>query len=272
MSQDTPNSPEVLKKNNVTVAGNRASEKTMIFVHGFGTDQTSWRKIVPAFSNDYCIVLLDNVGAGASDPASFVQNRYQTLEKYADDLLDVCDTLSLKNAILVGHSAGGMISVLSGIRAPEYFSKIVLLGVSPRYLNDEHYLGGLTNSDIRDIYDAIQRNHWEWAMNFSQMAMRNPDKPDLADNFARTIMSIPTERVLTVLHSILQSDYREALTKLTTPTLIIQSQDDVFVPIQLAEFLHKKINGSQLESIHASGHFPHVSAPEAVTAAISRFI
>jgi sigma-B regulation protein RsbQ len=272
MSHDTPNSPEVLKKNNVTIVGNRASEKTMIFVHGFGTDQTSWNKITPAFNNDYCIVLLDNVGAGKADPAAFVQNRYQTLEKYADDLLDVCDTLSLKNAILVGHSAGGMISVLSGIRAPEYFSKIVLLGASPRYLNDEHYLGGLTNADIRDIYDAIQHNHWEWAINFSKMAMKNPDKPDLADQFARTIQEIATDRVLTVLHSILQTDYREEVSRLTIPTLIIQSQDDVFVPIQVAEFLHKKINGSQLESIHASGHFPHISASEAVIAAISKFI
>jgi sigma-B regulation protein RsbQ len=133
----------------------------MIFVHGFGTDQTWWSKITPACNNDYRIVLLDNVGAGKADPAAFVQNRYQRLEKYADELLDVCDTLSVKNAILVGHSAGGMISVLSGIRAPDYFSKIVLLGASPRYLNDDHYLGGLTNTDIRDIYDAIQHNHWE---------------------------------------------------------------------------------------------------------------
>lgn len=109
--------------------------------------------------------------------------------------MDVCDTLSLKNAILVGHSAGGMISVLSGIRAQECFSKIVLLGASPRYLNDEHRMGGLTNADIRDIYDAIQHDHSEWTINFSMMAIKNPDKPDLADHFARTIREIPTTYV-----------------------------------------------------------------------------
>lgn len=272
MIKNTQQSPEVLKKNNVTIAGNRASEKTMIFVHGFGTDQTSWSKIAPAFSQDYRIVLLDNVGAGESKPAAFVQNLYQKLDKYVDDLLDVCDTLNLKNAVLVGHSAGGMISVLSGIRAPEYYSKLVLIGASPRYLNDENYLGGLTNSDIRDIYNAIQLNHREWAINFSKMVIKNDDKPDLAENFARTIQNIPTERVLTVLHSILQTDYREEVCKLTIPTLIIQSKDDVFVPMQVADFLHKKIKGSQLEAIHAYGHFPHISAPEAVISAISKFI
>jgi sigma-B regulation protein RsbQ len=272
MSKDKAKSRQVLKKNNVTIIGNRVAEKTMIFVHGFGTDQTSWSKVVSAFSNDYRIVLLDNAGAGKSDHAAFAQSRYQTLEKYADDVLDVCDTLNLEDAILIGHSAGGMIALLSGVRAPEYFSRIVLLGASPRYLNDENYFGGLTNADIRDLYDAIQRNCGEWAIHFSKMAMNNPDKPDLADNFAKTIRDIPTERILTVLHSILQTDYREEVSKLTIPTLIIQSQDDVFVPMQVAEFLHKHIKNSQLAVIHASGHFPHISAPEAVISAISNFM
>jgi len=265
-------SRQVLKKNNVTVAGNLQAEKTMVFVHGFGTDQTAWSQIVPAFSGDYRIVLLDNAGAGRSDPQAFVNSRYQTLDKYADDVLDICDALSIKDAVLVGHSVGGMVSILSAIRSPEYFSKIVLIGTSPRYLNDSNYFGGLTNADIRDIYDAVQHDHWEWVLDFSKMAMKNPDTPDLADSLAKTLSDIPVERVLTVLHSIFQTDYREVVARLTKPALIIQSQDDVFVPMQVAEFLHKQMNGSKLKVIHAFGHLPHVSAPEAVIAAMSGFL
>jgi sigma-B regulation protein RsbQ len=263
---------KVFKKNNVTITGNQNSDETLIFVHGFGNDQTSWGNIFPDFSAAFRIVLIDNAGAGKSDPDAFVPNQYQNMEKYADDLLGICDALDLKNAVIVGHSAGGMITALAGIRAPMHFAKVVLMGTSPRYLNDEGYFGGLTNADIRDIYYAIQHNHSEWSINFSKAAMQNADKPHLAENFAKTIRDIPKDRVLTILHSILQTDYRQEIQKLNIPTLIIQSQNDIFVPMEVAEFLHQKITGSKLEVISASGHLPHISAPEKVISAISKFL
>lgn len=263
---------EILRKNNVTITGNETARHTMVFVHGFGNDQTAWHKILPAFSADYRIVLIDNMGASKANRADFKANRYQQLEKYADDLLDVCDTLHLEDAVLVGHSAGAMISVLSAVRAPEYFSKLVLIGASPRYLNDGSYYGGFTNADIRDIYAAIQQDHWKWAAGFSEMAMQNPEKPDLAAHFANTIRDIPTDQVLTVLQSILQSDYRNSVSKLKLPTLIIQSRNDPFVPMEVAQYLHEQIEGSRLKVVHAFGHLPHISAPEEIVAAISGFI
>ncbi len=244
----------------------------MIFVHGFGTDQTAWSKVAQAFSNDYRIVLLDNVGAGKSDMQAFVQSRYQKLDKYADDVLDICDALNIKNAILIGHSVGGMISILSGVRSPECFSKIIVIGTSPCYLNSDNYFGGLTNADVRDIYYSIQQNHREWSFNFARMAMKNPDQPELVNNFAKTLMDIPVERILTVLHSIFQIDYREEISKLNVRSLIIQAQEDSFVPMQVAEFLHEKIKDSKLELIHAAGHLPHITSPQIVIPAISKFI
>lgn len=265
-------SQDILKKNHVTIAGNLRSDKTMMFVHGFGTDQSAWRSVTPAFSNEYRLVLLDNVGANGADTDVFVPHRYQTLDKYADDLLDICDVMNVRDAILVGHSLGGMISILAGIRSPAYFSKIAVIGASPCYLNMNGYYGGLTHNDILDIYAAVQHNHWEWASSFAQMSMKNPDKPDLANEFAETLRKIPTARVLTVLQTIFQTDYREEISKLNIPTLIIQSQEDDFVPMQVAEFIHEKINGSKLEIIETIGHLPHITAPQKVISALARFI
>lgn len=101
MIQNISKLQEVLRKNNVKITGNESAEKTLIFVHGLGNDQTTWHKIASAFSNDYRILLIDNVGASKFNRADFVPNRYQKLEKYADDLLDVCDALQIEGAILV---------------------------------------------------------------------------------------------------------------------------------------------------------------------------
>lgn len=272
MPMGVAKSQEILRKNNVTVAGNLQAARTLVFVHGFGTDQTAWDAVTPAFATDWRIVLLDNVGAGGSDPAAFVESRYHDLEKYADDLLDIADVLELKQAVLVGHSVGGMVGILAANRAPEVFAKLVLIGVSPRYLQDTDYPGNMSNTDVRDVYEAIRNDHLEWAMNYSLLALQNPDRPELSEGFAKTLQKIPAERVLTVLHSILQMDFRSELPRLSIPTLIIQSLEDAFVPLAVAEYMHKAIIGSRLQVIDAYGHLPHISAPAAVTAAMQDFL
>ncbi|RDV14232.1 alpha/beta hydrolase [Pontibacter diazotrophicus] len=77
----------VLKRNNVNVSG--AGKKTIVFSHGFGCDQNMWRFVTPAFKNDYKIVLFDHVGAGKSDSTAYSKMKYETLQGYADDLLEI---------------------------------------------------------------------------------------------------------------------------------------------------------------------------------------
>ncbi|WP_265943946.1 alpha/beta fold hydrolase [Dechloromonas sp. A34] len=266
------NTLDPLRKNNATVVGNREASQSIVFVHGFGTDQSVWQDVAASFMDDYRVVLFDNVGAGKSPPEAFVQHRYLNLDTYATDLLDLCTALQLEDAILVGHSLGGMISILATIRNPEIASRLVLVGASPRYLDDEGYRGGFSKSDLDALYKAVTLNYTEWADSFAPLAMANPEKPFLSEDFAATIKSIPADRALTVLCSIFQSDHRAALGKLDIPTLLIQSQNDIAVPLAVAEYLHRHIKHSRLSVIDATGHFPHVSAPAEVVAAIREFI
>ena len=114
----------------------------MIFAHGFGCDQNMWRFVAPAFAEDHRIILFDHVGAGGSDLAAYDAARYSTLAGYADDVVEICRELSLQDAIFVGHSVSAMIGVLAAARAPEAIGALVLVGPSPRYIDDEGYVGG----------------------------------------------------------------------------------------------------------------------------------
>jgi sigma-B regulation protein RsbQ len=261
-----------IRRNNVKTIGNLDASRAMLFVHGFGTDQTVWSEVADAFLPDFRIVLVDNVGAGHSAPEAFVQSQYLNLQSYATDLLEVCDAMSLTDVILVGHSAGAMIGVLAATKRPPLFSKLVLIGSSPRYLNDRGYHGGFSNADLDELYSLMTLDYDKWADYFAATAMGNADRPHLAKHFASCLKTIPADRALTVLCSIFQSDYRFQLPLVTQPTLILQSREDIAVPLEVAEYIHTEIKGSRLSVINATGHFPHVSAPSIVIAEIRAFV
>lgn len=260
------------KKNNVNVLGNPDCTQTLIFGHGFGTDQKAWKAIVPAFENDYRIVAYDNVGAGASAPAAFSPNKYDSLRTYSDDLIDICDALDLRNAIMVGHSVSGMISLLASLKRPDLFSRLVLIGASPRYLNDDGYVGGFDQATLDAFYSQMATNYFAWVSGFAPAAMANPERPALAQDFAATLKSIRPDIAQSVARVIFQSDYRKEVPRLDKKTLVIQANSDIAVPMEVAEYLHRNIEGSRLQIVNAEGHFPHISAPEEVIAAIRTFI
>lgn len=248
--------------------------ETMVFVHGFGTDQTAWSDVVAAFHDDYRIVLLDNAGCGGSDLQAFEQHqsRYVTLRGYAADVVEVGAELGLNDAILVGHSVGGMIATLACIERPAMFSRLVLLGASPRYLNDANYHGGFTEDMLGAIHMEMYRNYSGWTQSFAQESMGNPAKPHLEAYYAKHLDSIPFDRAASILITILRSDHRKDLINVSVPTLIIQSREDFAIPLGVAQYLHDHIAGSRLSIIDASGHLPHVSAPDEVVSTMKVFL
>jgi sigma-B regulation protein RsbQ len=260
---------KVFKRNNVEVLGQ--GEQTIIFAHGFGSDQTAWRHQVAAFQSHYRIVLFDHVGAGKSDMTAYSPRRYSSLYSYAEDLLELCAELNLSQSILVGHSVSGMVSLLAALVDPSRFKQLIFVGASPRYVNDAatNYIGGFEQSDLDALYEAMSSNYYAWVSGFAPIAMGNPDRPELATEFANTLSAIRPDIAQAVARVIFQSDHRTELHRLTIPTTILQSNNDIAVPLVVGDYLAQHIPNSNLININAQGHFPHISAPEVVTQTIS---
>lgn len=261
-----------LVKNNVSIEGNLDATETLIFAHGFGTDKTAWDTVKEAFKDEYKLVLYDNVGAGLSDPNEFSPLKYGNLGSYADDLLTIIKGLKLSNVTIIAHSVSSMISLLAAVKAPEYFSKLIMVGASPRYIDDVNYTGGFNQDALDSMYENMTNNYYAWVSGFSAAAMGNPDKPELGESFARTLSAIRPDIALSVAKVIFQSDIRTELTKLEKPTLLIQAEEDIAVPAAVAEYLHQNISNSSLKYVSAKGHFPHISAPGEVIGAIKAFL
>ena len=264
----------VTQKNNIHVCGNQDAAQTIIFGHGFGSDQTAFGPLVKAFEQDYKIVLFDNVGGGKADIDAFSPSRYSSIEAYVTDLSDIIKSLRLSNIIYVGHSVNGMIGLLTSVKYPDYFDKLILLGSSPRYLNDpaNDYTGGFDMEALNGLYNAMSTNYYAWASGFSALVMKNADRPQLAEAFAASLLVIRPDIALSVARAIFEMDHREDLAKCTVPSLIIQTSDDVAVPLAVGDYLAQHIPGSRKVNVAATGHFPHMVAPQEVISAIRNFI
>lgn len=122
---------DIVKRNNIRISGK--GNQPMLFAHGFGCDQNMWRFIVPAFEENYRIILFDYVGAGKSDVKSYNVERYSSLNGYAQDIIEICEGLQLEDVIFVGHSVSSMTGLLAAIERPRLFKRLVMRSFAMLY-------------------------------------------------------------------------------------------------------------------------------------------
>ncbi len=244
----------------------------MVFAHGFGCDQNMWRFITPAFEEEYRLVLFDYVGAGKSDLDAYNAQRYSNLQGYADDIVDVCRALDLRDVILVGHSVSSVTGMLAALAEPRRFHSVICIGPSPRYVNDEGYTGGFERKDIDELLDTMDKNYIGWANFLAPMVMRAPDQPELAKELTESFCSTDPKIARRFAEATFLSDNRGDLPKLRIPTLLLQCSEDIIAPVCVGEYMHAQMPQSTLRIMKATGHCPHMSAPDETIALMKEFL
>ena len=264
-------SVDVLRRNNVRVLGN-PNGRPLVFAHGFGCSQEIWRGVTPAFLDDFMVVLYDNVGAGGSDLSAYDRNKYDSLDGYASDVVEILDELDLHDAVFIGHSVSSMIGVLAANRDASRFGALVLVGPSPRYVNDGSYVGGFVQADIDGLLDALDSNYLGWSATMAPVMVGNTDRPELGEELTDFFCSVEPTIARHFAHVTFLSDNRGDLRDVTVPTLIIQCTDDVIAPFAVGDYVHEQIPGSTLVVIPATGHVPSLSGPQDVVDAVRAFL
>lgn len=260
----------VLQRHNVKVTG--GGERAMMFAHGFGCDQNMWRFVAPAFEAQYRVVLFDHVGAGGSDLSAYDRQRYSSLEGFASDVIEIASKLGIRGGVFVGHSVSAMIGILAAKRAPELFSELVLVGPSPRYIDDQDYVGGFSAAQIEELLDFLDSNHMGWSQAMAPVIMGNADRPELGEELTNSFCRTDPEIAKHFARTTFLSDNRADLDGITARVLVLQCSDDVIAPQAVGEYVHGKLANSRLVVMKATGHCPNLSAPEETVAAIRAFV
>lgn len=264
---------EIVARNNVTVLG-PDDAPVLLFAHGFGCDQGMYRRILPFFVDAFRVVLFDHVGSGGSNLDSYDPVEYGSLDRYATDLLEVCDALELTNVTLVAHSVGAMMAVDAAVRRPERFDRLVLLAPSPSYIDDDTtgYVGGLSTDDVADLLGSLDDNHMAWASAMAPVVMGNADSPELGEELEASFCRVDPRVMRTFARVTFLSDVRALLPLVTTPSLIVQCSNDALAPLSVGDFLRDRLPASELVVLRATGHVPQVSAPAETAGAILDYI
>lgn len=256
---------------NARVVGN--GERIIVLAHGFGTDQSVWKHLLPHLLEEYRVVLFDNMGAGPTNPDYFDFDRHSTIEGYALDLLAILEELQIRSCIFVCHSVSAIIGLIASISRPNLFEKIVMVGASPRYLNDADYYGGFEQEDLDQLFDAIKANYKAWVSGFAPLIVGGDMESVAVQEFSRTLFNIRPDIALSVAHTIFESDMRGILDLVTVPCHILQSSKDLAVPVVVSEFLQKHLAcESVVEIMPSEGHLPQLSSPEIVIPVLLRHI
>jgi sigma-B regulation protein RsbQ len=263
---------DVRGRNNVHESG-RADGQPIVFAHGFGCDQNMWRYVAPRFEADHRVVLFDHVGHGGSDLAAYDAERYSSLHGYARDINEMCEALDLRDVVLVGHSVSAMIGLLAVRDAdPGRFAKLVMVGPSPRYIDDEGYVGGFSRADIEELLESLDSNYLGWSSAMAPVIVGNPDRPELGEELTASFCRTDPEIARQFAQVTFLSDNRADLASVDIPTLVLQCSQDAIAPVEVGRYVHESIPGSTLVMLDAIGHCPNLSAPEATSEAISDFV
>jgi len=260
----------VVDRHHINIVGH--GSKTMVLAHGYGCDQLMWRFLSSELKDEYRIVLFDHVGAGKSDLSAFSRQKYASLQGYADDVLEIIAATSDSPVIFVGHSVSAMIGVLAAIKNPSAFERLILVGPSPCYLNDGEYVGGFNRSDIDGLLQTLADNHLGWSRAMAPVIMKNDDRPELAAELADSFCRTDPEIAKHFARVTFLSDNRADLSRLQTPTLILQCTDDLIAPQAVGDYMKRTIPNATLRLIENTGHCPHLSAPSASRAAVDEFL
>ena len=261
----------VLDRHAVKQTGVRDGQ-SMLFAHGFGCDQNMWRFVAPMFESDFRVIVFDYVGAGNSDLAAYDKERYSSLDGYADDVISICDALHLHDVVFVGHSVSAMVGALVAIKEPNLFDKLVMVGPSPRYINNDDYVGGFAEADIEELLASLDSNYLGWSSAIAPAIMGNPDRPalglELTESFCRTDPEVARQFAGVTF----MSDNRADLARVEVPTLVLQCREDIIAPIEVGTYVQRSLPDAQMVVLDATGHCPHLSAPQQTGDAIAAFV
>ena len=139
-------------------------------------------------------------------------------------------------------------------------------------LHDLGAVGGFGQDEIDELLETMDGNYLGWSQHIAPVIMGVPDRPELGEeltsSFCRTDPTIAKRFARTTF----LSDNRSDLARVRTPSLVVQCREDAIAPLEVGQYVHEHLEGSELVVLDATGHCPNLSAPDQLVDAMKRWL
>lgn len=251
------------------IAEGSPAHPPLVLVHGWLSHAGFWRGVIDTFRDTHYCLVIDHLGFGFSDKPA---NGDYSIPAQAQRLLQLTDSLGLKQFSLMGHSMGGQIALCIASTAPERVQKVITVdGVVTGALTP--YFKNIYRLPLFIGYYVPQT----WLMSRIGMRYFRPYKwifSDFALTYQRDVIpmgDIGIEMALVegierpaylAFQALQQCDLTPQLSQIKAPVLIVHGAQDNTVPVASAHHAHHHIPGSKLVIFNPCGHTPTLEVPE----------
>lgn len=238
----------------------------VVFLHAFPLNRTMWEPQVSALVAECRCITIDIRGAGDSTAEPPF-----TMDRFADDVAGVLDTLQIERAVIVGLSIGGYVSFALWRRHRERVRALVLADTRP---------GADTVAQVerrRELIEMAESQGSAAVANAQIASLVSPTtrdkRPDVYDAVHRMIAQAPVEGIVGALEAMMaREDSGPTLPTIDVPTLIVAGDEDIATPPEESRAMHAAIPGSRLEILHNAGHLSNLERPAAFNTVVSEFL
>jgi pimeloyl-ACP methyl ester carboxylesterase len=255
-------------------------EPSIVLLHGFAASVFSWRKVMDPLGEMGTVVAFDRPAFGLTErpmPEEWQGESPYSPEAQTDLTVALMDGLGVERAVLVGHSAGGTIALLTALRHPERVQALVLedAAVYERSGTPQWMQPLLRSTPMRSVGPLFVRSIVVLGEAGIRQAWHDPDKitVELISGYKKPLQAENWDRALWEL--VLASHplgLQERLDEVSVPVLVITGENDRIVSAGNSERLASELPGAELVVIPDCGHVPHEECPHLFIAAVNKFL
>ncbi|MDH6549993.1 alpha/beta hydrolase [Streptomyces sp. SAI-041] len=236
----------------------------LVLVHGHPFDHTMWRPQIEAFSASRRVVAPDLRGYGGAEPPAEVDR----FERFAQDIETLLDELDVRACVLAGLSMGGQIAMDCYRRFPGRIRGLVLADTSP---------AAETPEGVRVRHAMAERLEREGMRGYADEVLEKMVAPYAAPEVKAHVHGMmaatrPASAAAALRARAARPDYRELLTRVTVPALVLVGADDTWTPVSEAEAMHAALPESRLHVFEGAAHLPNLERAGEFNAVLGEFL
>jgi len=245
----------------------------LVLIHGWGAHGGIWAGLAAGLAQDFRLTIIDLPGLGRS-PA--LDNGF-TLE----NAITAIKAVTPDTAIWLGWSLGALIAMALALNDKDRVKKMILIGGSPCFAKKENWPNATSREVLDGFGEMLKTDYRKTLTRFLSLQMGDSAHGDSTRHrqvlkTQRQLLFKYGEPDITALAEMLavlkETDLRESLNQLLTPTLLIHGDRDTLAPVTAASYLEQHLPRARLLTIKGAGHVPFLTHTEMCLQAINEFI